>query len=59
MCPVCLTTAALAVAGVTSASGLTALAVRKVRAKHDAKSGNSTTPWKGAQDESSQSRVTK
>jgi len=33
MCPVCLTTAALVVAGATSASGLTALAVKKLRAR--------------------------
>jgi hypothetical protein len=31
MCPVCLTTTVLVVAGATSAGGLTALAVRKLR----------------------------
>ena len=32
MCPACLTAAALIVAGATSAGGLTAFAVRKLRA---------------------------
>ena len=31
MCPACLTTTALVVAGATSAGGLTALAVKKLR----------------------------
>ena len=31
MCPVCLTTTILVVAGATSAGGLTALAVKKLR----------------------------
>lgn len=39
MCPACLTTAALAIAGVTSAGGLTTLVVQKVRARRI----NSTT----------------
>jgi predicted dithiol-disulfide oxidoreductase (DUF899 family) len=34
MCPICLTTVALATAGVTSAGGLTALLVRKLRTDH-------------------------
>ena len=33
MCPVCLTTAALAVAGATTAGGLTALTVKVLRVK--------------------------
>ena len=37
MCPACIATAAWAVAGVTSTSGLTALVVKKVRAKSGAK----------------------
>jgi len=32
MCPACIATMALAVAGTTSAGGLTALAMRKLRA---------------------------
>jgi hypothetical protein len=31
MCPVCLTTAALAIAGATSTGGLTALAIKSLR----------------------------
>jgi hypothetical protein len=57
MCPVCLTTAALAAAGATSASGLTTLVVKKPRAKTGAKSGNPTTGIKGAQHGSYKSRV--
>jgi hypothetical protein len=56
MGPVHLTTAALAVGGVTSAGGLTAL-VMKVRAKTATKSINRTTGSKGAQDGSSKNRV--
>ena len=37
MCPVCLTTAALAVAGMTSAGGLTTLVVKKLCARTGAK----------------------
>ena len=33
MCPVCMTTGALAVAGVTSASGLAALVANRLRAR--------------------------
>ena len=57
MCPVCLTNAALAAAGATSAGGLTTLAVKKLRAGTGAKSSNPTTGIKGAQDGSSKSRV--
>ncbi len=37
MCPACLTAAALAVAGATSTGGLTALVVKKLRAKNGTK----------------------
>ena len=37
MCPVCITTVALAVAGASSAGGLGALIVKSIRAKTDAK----------------------
>ena len=57
MCPVCLTTAALAVSGVTSAGGLTALVVNKLRAKTPAKGPDRTTGIKGAQNGSSKNRV--
>jgi hypothetical protein len=50
MCPVCLTTAALVVAGATSVGGLTALGVKKLRAKTGAKSSNPTTTGKGDQE---------
>jgi hypothetical protein len=63
MCPACLTTTALAVAGVTSAGGLTTLAVAKLRARNAAKRGDlaiatSDKPeLKGAQDGPSPNRV--
>jgi hypothetical protein len=37
MCPACIASAAWAVAGVTSTGGLTALVVKKLRAKSGAK----------------------
>jgi hypothetical protein len=37
MCPACIATAAWVVAGVSSAGGLSALAVKKIRAKTSAK----------------------
>jgi hypothetical protein len=37
MCPACIITAVLVVAGATSTGGLTALVVRKLRANSDAK----------------------
>ena len=40
MCPACMTTAALIVAGTTSAGGLTALVVRTLRAKAGARAIN-------------------
>ena len=49
MCPVCITTVALMVAGATSTGGLTMLAVKKLRAKGSAKNINPTTPNKGDQ----------
>jgi hypothetical protein len=57
MCPACLTTAALATAGVTSAGELMALVVRNVRPQNEAGSINPTTHEKGVQDESSKHRV--
>jgi hypothetical protein len=57
MCPACLTTAALAVAGVTSAGGLTTLVVKKLRARTGTQRSNPTTGTKGAQDGSSKNRV--
>jgi len=57
MCPACLTTVALMVAGVTSAGGLTALAVKKLRAKTDAKNINPESLTQGGQDGSSKSRI--
>jgi hypothetical protein len=51
MCPACFTTAALMVAGTTSAGGLTAFAVRKLRGRRGAvkrktATARSTTPEK-------------
>jgi hypothetical protein len=43
MCPACLTTTALAVTGVTSAGGLSTLAVTKLRARNAAKRGDLAT----------------
>jgi len=59
MCPVCLTTAALTVVGVTSAGGLMALVVREVRPRNDRRNINPTSELKGAQDESSKHRIAK
>jgi hypothetical protein len=56
MCPACLTTAALAVAGVTSAGGLTALVVKTLHAKAGAKPGDPAPTAKGAQNGSSENR---
>ncbi len=57
MCPACITTVALVVAGATSTGGLTALVVKTLRAKTGAKSINPTTQAGGEQNGSSQSRV--
>jgi hypothetical protein len=43
MCPACIATMTLAVTGTTSAGGLTALAVRKLRALTGTKLKRSTT----------------
>src|SRR5262249_55203862 len=44
MCPACIATLALAVAGTTSTGGLGALAIRKLRARPGPKRKKSTTP---------------
>ncbi|MGH7493342.1 MAG: hypothetical protein ACREOO_13255 [bacterium] len=54
MCPACITTAALIVAGATSTGGLTALVVKKLRAKTGAKSIDTKTQTKGEQNGSSE-----
>jgi len=56
MCPACLTTGAL-VLGAISTGGLTALIVKKLRAKTGANSTHPTTESKGDRDESAKSRV--
>ena len=58
MCPACITSVALVVAGATSAGDLTALGVKKLRAKTGAKTINLTSQTSGGQDGSSKSRVT-
>jgi len=40
MCPVCLTTAALTIAGATSAGGLITLALKMIRTPNDANYAN-------------------
>ncbi len=40
MCPACMTTLALMAAGAGSAGGLTALVVRRIRARHDTNVSN-------------------
>lgn len=57
MCPTCIASAAWAVAGVTSTSGLTGLVVKKLRAKTGANGTNPTTESKGERDEPAKSRV--
>ncbi len=59
MCPVCLTTAGLAVTGATSAGGLTTLLVKRLRARTGANKINPTTVLKGIHDGSSKNRVTR
>jgi hypothetical protein len=57
MCPVCLTTAALAAAGVTSAGGLMTLVVKTLRA--GAKPGDRTPATQGAANGSPKNRIEK
>jgi hypothetical protein len=59
MCPACITTVALIVAGVTSTGGLTALVVKKRRAKTGANNIDLATQTKGEQNESFKSSVTR
>lgn len=47
MCPACMATIALMIAGATSTGGLTALAIKKLRARPDAKNIGSKTQIKG------------
>ena len=49
MCPACITTVALIVAGATSTSGVAALVVKKHRAKNGAKNVDPTSQTKGEQ----------
>ena len=57
MCPACITTAALVVAGATSTGGLIALAVRKLPAKTSPRLTDPTTQTKREQDESPKKRI--
>ena len=59
MCPACIITVALIVAGVTSTGGLTALVVKKRRAKTGANNIDLATQTKGEQNESFKSSVTR
>jgi len=47
MCPACIATVALMVAGATSTGGLTAFVVKRLRAKTGAKNVGATTKVKG------------
>jgi hypothetical protein len=57
MCPACIITVALTIASTTSTGGVTALVVKKLRAKTGAKSIDAPTQTSGSQDGSSKSRV--
>lgn len=57
MCPVCITTTAMMLAGATSTGRLTVLAVKKLNANRGAKSANPTTESKGDRDDSAKSRI--
>jgi hypothetical protein len=57
MCPACIATAALLAASVTSAGGLGAMVVKKLRAKADAKDANPNLRTTGGKDEPSNDRV--
>ena len=59
MCPACITTVALIVAGVTSTGDLTALVVKKRRAKTGAHNIDAARQPKGEQNESFKSSVTR
>jgi membrane-bound ClpP family serine protease len=59
MCPACLTAAAPAVAGVTSAGGVTALTVKKVRMQNGTKGIGANTGIRGDRNESSKNNVTR
>jgi hypothetical protein len=59
MCPACITTVALIVAGATSTGGLTMLVVKKRRAKTGADYIGAATQTKGEQNESFKSSVTR
>ena len=59
MFPACITTVALIVAGVTSTGGLTALVVKKRRAKTGADNIDVATQTKGEQNGSFKSSVTR
>ena len=59
MCPACITTVALIVAGATSTGGVAALVVKKRRAKNGAKNIDSTSQTKGGQNGPSKTGVTR
>jgi hypothetical protein len=59
MCPACLTTMALIVAGATSAGGLTARAMQRLRAKIGAKIIDPTPQTAGAPDAAPPPRVSR
>ncbi len=58
MCPACITSVALVVAGATSAGGLTALVVKNLRPKTGVKSIGPATQISGGKNGSPKSRVT-
>jgi hypothetical protein len=58
MCPACITTVALIVAGATSTGGAAVLVVKKRRGKNGAKNIDPTTQTDGEQNESFKSSFT-
>jgi len=57
MCPACITTVALMVAGTASTGGLTALVVKKLRAKTRVPRGTTPPPNPEVQNGSSENRI--
>ena len=57
MCPVCFATLALIAAGATSTAGVTALVVKRLRAKHGADPIEGINQTKGAENGASERRL--
>ncbi len=57
MCPACMATVALMVAGATSAGGVTALVMKKIHAKTGAKNAGPTIQTQGEPHGSPENRI--